>query len=220
MSSERRKGPAKEAKEAQESTDAKKVRLTPEARRAQLLEVASAIVGERGIEGLEMRDLAHRAGVTRPVVYRYFPTRHALVLALLEDFAGAIEVAYRDALVSTLGEPVDIVAKRFVLASSEVIEAKGAGPWHLLAMRGGDPEVAALGQSIHDRLLSPWVARIAEVTGISRTDLRAIAPIVIATGRAALDAWLDDRVSKKRAVEHGSRVVSAILREYAGDRQL
>lgn len=198
--------------------ETKKVRLTPEARRAQLLSVASSIVGELGVEGLEMRDLARRAGVTRPVVYRYFPTRHALVLALLEDFASAIELAYRDALVSTLGEPIDVVARRFVLASSDVIEAKGVGPWNLLAMRGGDPEVAALGQSIHDRLLAPWVARIAEVTGLSRADLRAIAPIVIAVGRAALDAWLDGRVSKKRAVEHGSRVVSAILREYTGDR--
>ena len=191
-------------------------RLTPEARRRQLLEVASAIVSEHGIEKLEMRDLAARAGVTRPVVYRYFPTRHALVLALLEDFAGAMEAAYRKALVTSLGGSIEEITREFVRASCEVIELKGTGPWHLLAMRGGDPEVAKTGQAIHDGMLAPWLSRIAEVSNLSRGDVKLLALTVVATGRAVIDAWIDGRVTKKRAVEHAARAMSTLLREFAG----
>lgn len=203
-----RKASAKTAPRAKE-------RLTPEARRRQLLDVASTIVTELGVEHLEIRALAKRAGVTRPVVYRYFPTRHALVLALLEDFVDAIELAYRAAMLETLGKPLEEIARAFAAASCEVIEARGAGPWHLLALRGGDREVAEVGQAMQARLFMPWLERIAEVTALSRTDLRVVAPIVGAAGRAALDAWVDGRVAKKRAIEHSARAVTAVLREYA-----
>lgn len=175
------------------------------------------IVSEHGVEKLEIRDLAARAGVTRPVVYRYFPTRHALVLALLEDFAAAMELAYREALVSSIGASIEDITRAFVRASCDVIEAKGRGPWHLLAMRGGDPEVAASGQAIHDGLLSPWLSRLSEVSNLSKSDIRLLAVTVVAAGRAVLDAWIDGRVSKKRAIEHGARSMSALLREFAGD---
>lgn len=204
-----------ERKAAPKAATAAKERLTPEARRRQLLDVASTIVTEQGVEHLEIRALAKRAGVTRPVVYRYFPTRQALVLALLEDFADAIELAYRTAMLASLGRPLDEIARAFATASCEVIEARGAGPWHLLALRGGDREVAEVGRAMQERLFMPWLDRIAEVTTLSKPDLRVVGPIIDAAGRAALDAWIDGRVAKKRAIDHSARAVTALLREYA-----
>ncbi len=193
-----------------------KERLTPEARRRQLLDVASAIVTEQGVEHLEVRALAKRAGVTRPVVYRYFPTRRALILALLEDFAEAVEVAYRSAMISSLGKPLDEIVRTFVAASCDVIENRGAGPWHLFVLRGADHEVTEVGQAMQERLLAPWLDHIADVTSLSKADVRLIAPIVVAGGRAALDDWIDGKLAKKRAVELSARAVTALLREYAG----
>lgn len=192
-----------------------KERMTPEARRRQLLDVASAIVTEQGVEHLEIRALAKRAGVTRPVVYRYFPTRQALVLALLEDFADAIEAAYRSAMLSSLGKSLEDIARTFVAASCDVIEARGAGPWNLFALRGSDREVAEVSLAMQERLLAPWLDRIADVTSLSKGDVRLVAPVVVAAGRAALDAWIDGRVGKKKAIENAARAVTALLREYA-----
>lgn len=190
------------------------VRLSPEARRKQLLEVAAAILSEHGVEKVEVKEVAARAGVTRPIVYRFFPTRQALVLALLEDVAEAIDANFRDALVRSIGQPVETISRTFVEASCAAIETKGRGPWHLLAARGADPEIAELGLRIHHRLFSPWYARIADVTDLSEADVSVVARIVVSSGRAALDGWLDGEISKERAVEHAARSVTAILRAY------
>lgn len=215
MSSRPESKPAETGRAPAEGERAPRERLSPEARRRQLLTVASGIVTEQGVEHLEIRALAARAGVTRPVVYRYFPTRKALVLALLEDFADATEEAYRQALVASYGQPLDEITKNFIAASCEVIERKGAGPWHLLGTRGADREVAEVGEAMHERMLQPWLGRIAEITGLSRADVRVIAPVVVAAGRAALDPWIDGRLPKRRAVDHAARAVTALLAEYA-----
>ena len=102
------------------------VRLSPEARRKQLLEVAAAILSEHGVEKVEVKEVAARAGVTRPIVYRFFPTRQALVLALLEDVAEAIDANFRDALVRSIGQPIETISRTFVEASCAAIEAKGS----------------------------------------------------------------------------------------------
>src|SRR5262245_19282245 len=61
-------------------------RVPPDARRRQLLDEAARLLTEHGIEQLQITEVATRVGVSRPLVYRQFPTRQALVRALLEDF--------------------------------------------------------------------------------------------------------------------------------------
>ena len=60
-----------------------RTRLSPEARRAQLLETAIQVFAEMGIERAGHGDIAKRAGVSAPTVFNYFPTRDALVGAVL-----------------------------------------------------------------------------------------------------------------------------------------
>ena len=52
-------------------------------RSAQLLDVALGLVVERGFGELSMTAVARAAGVSKPIVYRSYPNRAALVLALL-----------------------------------------------------------------------------------------------------------------------------------------
>jgi AcrR family transcriptional regulator len=57
-----------------------------EERRAHLVATARALVlGTRGVDGLGLNELARRAGMTKSNVYRYFESREAVLLALLED---------------------------------------------------------------------------------------------------------------------------------------
>jgi TetR/AcrR family hemagglutinin/protease transcriptional regulator len=60
-------------------------RLPPEARRAQLLDTAMEVFAEMGIERAGHGDIAKRAGVSTPTVFNYFPTRDALVAAVLDE---------------------------------------------------------------------------------------------------------------------------------------
>ncbi|GLQ19802.1 TetR/AcrR family transcriptional regulator [Algimonas porphyrae] len=62
----------------------RRTRLSPEARRAQLLKTAIDVFAEMGIERAGHGDIAKRAGVSTPTVFNYFPTRDALVAAVLD----------------------------------------------------------------------------------------------------------------------------------------
>lgn len=61
-------------------------RLTREARFAQLIEVSWHVIRQKGTAALTLSRLAAEAGVSKPVVYDHFSTRHALLAALYKDF--------------------------------------------------------------------------------------------------------------------------------------
>lgn len=60
-------------------------RLPAAARRAQLLDVARRVFGRDGYRGASMESIAEAAGVTKPVLYQHFNSKHALYASLLEQ---------------------------------------------------------------------------------------------------------------------------------------
>lgn len=56
-----------------------RVRLDPEARRAQLVAIAYRLLEERGLDSVSVEDVADAAGVSRSLVYAYFGDRDGLV---------------------------------------------------------------------------------------------------------------------------------------------
>ena len=58
-------------------------RLSPEARRSQLLDCARDIVLKHGLSTLTMDRLANEAGVSLPLIYKYFETRLKVLQELL-----------------------------------------------------------------------------------------------------------------------------------------
>ena len=65
-------------------------RLSPEERRRHLLQVAAGLISAQGVDAVQFPEVAAAAGVTRQLVYRFFPSRQALIMAVLEDFAEAL----------------------------------------------------------------------------------------------------------------------------------
>jgi len=59
----------------------KRTRLSPEGRRNQLLDSARELLLKQGFSGFTMDALASEAGVSNPLIYKYFDTR----LVLLQD---------------------------------------------------------------------------------------------------------------------------------------
>ncbi len=65
----------------------KRTRLSPEERREQLLAAAVELFAERGIGEAKHADIARRTGVSVATTFVYFPTREALIDAVLDDVA-------------------------------------------------------------------------------------------------------------------------------------
>jgi AcrR family transcriptional regulator len=56
------------------------------ARREQLLAVTLDLFAERGVQGTAIRDIARAAGITEGLIYHYFPSKSALLRAVMERY--------------------------------------------------------------------------------------------------------------------------------------
>lgn len=62
------------------------LRMDAETRRAQILEAAAQAFARHGFRGATTRAIAQAAGVAEGTIFRYFPTKRHLLLALFEAF--------------------------------------------------------------------------------------------------------------------------------------
>lgn len=65
-------------------------RLAPEARAAQILDVAARLLMEEGFTEVSMERMGREAGVSKALIYNYFPSRNDLLRALLEREVAAL----------------------------------------------------------------------------------------------------------------------------------
>ena len=75
---------------------AKRTRLSPEDRRIQLLECAKALILSKGLSSFTMEGLAREAGVSQPLVYKYFDTRLTLLQELLQRESSQFDSQLRE----------------------------------------------------------------------------------------------------------------------------
>lgn len=172
-----------------------------------------------GVDGLQFAEVAARAGVTRQCVYRFFASRRALVLAVLEDFSEDLTARFGRAALATIPGSLDTVTRVFVEAVCDSIQAKGTGAWHLLDSKGPDPEVARLGRKIQDNLVAPWHSRIAETLGVTDREAATLARMIVAAGRAALEQWYNGELTREEAVYDTTRGVAALLEAFSRTRR-
>jgi AcrR family transcriptional regulator len=59
-------------------------RLSGAERRAQILDVARGVFAEKAFELASMDDIAHRAGISKPIVYEHFGSKEGLYAAVVE----------------------------------------------------------------------------------------------------------------------------------------
>jgi AcrR family transcriptional regulator len=95
---------------------AKKPRGRPRsiAARAAILRAASALLAESGPGAVSMEAVAARAGVGKPTVYRWWPDRHAVLMAaLMESEAEAARPRPARSALRALGRQLATIAERF-----------------------------------------------------------------------------------------------------------
>lgn len=190
-----------------------RTRMAPDARKAQLLEVASSILYERGVEAVRIPEVAERAGVTRPVVYRFFPSRQAIFIELLEELKDNIE-AHLAASV-TKSDDVRIIVTNYIDAICDAIEASGPGAWLLLSGASLDEEVQVLVEEIQEHLTRPWMGRVEYVLrDLDPAVVDTVKNMLFASARAALGMWLRSEIRREAAAHTLARATNSILDEF------
>jgi AcrR family transcriptional regulator len=80
------------------------VRMTAEERRESVLEAALIEFSARGLDGTSTEQVAKRAGISQPYLFRLFPTKKALFIALVERCFDRVADAFAAAAADRVGE--------------------------------------------------------------------------------------------------------------------
>jgi AcrR family transcriptional regulator len=122
-------------------------RLPVDERRGQLLELCTELFTRHSYAELSMADIAREAGISKALLYHYFPSKQELFVATLQ--AAADEVRRRTEPDPAL-PPVEALANSLD-AFLEWVEQNGLAYRKLLESAGSVPEVGALIAEVRDR---------------------------------------------------------------------
>jgi len=77
-------------------------------RQTQIVEMALEIISEKGIQGLTIKNISKKIGISEPAIYRHFKSKTAILLAILDTFQDMAELlssmmeTYKDTAVSKI----------------------------------------------------------------------------------------------------------------------
>jgi AcrR family transcriptional regulator len=171
-------------------------RLPRAQRRALIVDAAGRLFAEHGYDGARLDDVAAAAGVTKPVLYRHFPSKAALYLALLERHRRDLDRFVQEMpATGALEERL-----RAVLEAWFVYAETHSYAWVMLFRdAGGGPEVRAFRQGVHARARAVLAAAIDALARwpVPRSELEPLAEM-LSTGMASLVLWWIDEPSASR----------------------
>jgi AcrR family transcriptional regulator len=78
--------------------------MTADERRESVLEAALVEFASRGLDGTSTEHVAHRAGISQPYLFRLFPTKKALFLALVDRCFQRVADTFAAAAADRVGE--------------------------------------------------------------------------------------------------------------------
>jgi AcrR family transcriptional regulator len=169
------------------------------AARDRLYATAMRLITKRGYEATTLRDIARAADVSVGLLYRYFPSKQAVIIALYDELSADYE---RQAA----GMPAGRWRERFIFALSTTLEVLAP---HRMTLRAlipvmvGDPIDGVFAEST--AFSRQRVRRVFEAAVVESTDAPN-APLAGALGRllyivhlAVLLWWLLDKSAKQRA---------------------
>ena len=167
-------------------------RLTAEARRAQLLEVAREVFASDGYHGAAMEQIAGRAGVTKPVLYQHFESKKELYLGLLEEDMAR--------LLDEIGRAIEGAKSN----RERIARATGAyfgfidaneGSFRLLFREtmGAEEEFRHAIEKFRDELAGRIAAVIQAEAGLPGGEAELLARGVMGIAESAAQWWLDHR---------------------------
>jgi AcrR family transcriptional regulator len=165
-------------------------RLTADARRRQLFEVALSLFAEHGYASTTMDDIAEAAGVTKPLVYQHFDSKRALYLELMDVFSRELVTRIVKATANAEG-PRQQVELGFAAYFELMVGNEPA--FRLLYGRDApdDPELGAALRRVEEtiaRAIDPLID-----AGLDPEHRLLLAHAVVGVAEGASRHWLDAR---------------------------
>jgi AcrR family transcriptional regulator len=155
-------------------------RLTGDERREHLLHVGVELLGRHGTDDISIDEIARAAGVSKGLLYHYFPTKEDFLLAVLDSSVAEMDQELaRDPALSAV-EQFD----RNLDAFLSFVEAHAAGYLAVASARGREPRVQRLIEKRRRRRTDELVALAAVLRGAPREKVRT--PLL----EAAIEGWL------------------------------
>ena len=176
-------------------------RLSAQARRAQLLQVARAVFASDGYHGAAMEQIAASAGVTKPVLYQHFESKKELYLGLLEEDMGRLLDEIKRAIETARSNRERI--ERATGAYFTFID-ENEGSFRLLFREtmGSEDEFRRAIERFRDELARAISAVIASETDMPAGEAELLARGVMGIAESAAQWWLDSRsVARDRVVK-------------------
>jgi AcrR family transcriptional regulator len=156
-------------------------RLPPDERRDQLVRMGVQLLGSRPYEQMSIGDLARAAGISKGLLYHYFPTKSDFVVAVLRQARDDLERRMAPDPSLRPAERLDASIAAFL----SYVEEHAAGYLAMARARGGDDD------AIRAELLEGRRRRVSAMTdfasalsGAPRAELESPAL------EAALEGWL------------------------------
>ncbi len=172
-------------------------RLPVDERRAQILEAANRLFAEHAFEELSMRELAEAAGISKPLLYHYFPSKTELFKAAVSEHAAVLQ-----SLIEPTGEGTPLEQLSASLDAYLAWIADHSRTWEKLIQSAATlPEAREFVEGFRTRTMEEILARL--------TGKRRPAPAL----RIALSGWLAYVDAAILEWIHGSRLSRAQLRD-------
>lgn len=164
-------------------------RLTRQERRGQLLAVARQLFSTEGYHHVSMDDIAQHANVTKPVLYRHFPSKLDLYLAIVDacgqDLRAAIDEAVRPVVAGAAGDGLDVVGA-IVRAYIAFVDAAGEASALLFESDvNHDPDVRARVESASRDAAQRVAAVLAQVTDLAPAAAETVSVALVAMAQGA-----------------------------------
>jgi AcrR family transcriptional regulator len=168
----------------------------------QLLAVANAVVTEEGADA-SLRDIARRAGVGLGTMYRHFPTRETLLVALLRTGFDELTARARELETSdSAGDALVAWLRDFVACADNY---RGVIASMVAAIE--DPESALHASCVTMRAAGARLLARAQAEGTARADIDATD--LYALGGAL--AWVGDQPTLASRVDHLFDVIAGAI---------
>jgi AcrR family transcriptional regulator len=155
-------------------------RLTGDQRREHLLHVGVELLGRHGTADVSIEEIAQAAGVSKGLLYHYFPTKDDFLLAVLDRSQAEMDqLLARDRDLAPLAQ-----FDRNLDGFLRFVDDHAAGYLAVVNARARSDSVRALVEDRRARRVDELVALVAVVRGVSRKEART--PQLV----AGIEGWL------------------------------
>lgn len=163
-------------------------RLSPEDRRAELLALGAEVFGKRPYDEVRIDEIAERAGVSRALMYHYFPDKRSFFAAVVKDEADRLYAATNTepAPGLTMFEEIRIGVLAYMAYHQQNPEAAWAA---YVGLGRSDPVLLGIDDEAKDRQMEHIMTRIGEVVS-GMPDTNALEAEVERDLRVIIYGWI------------------------------